>query len=97
MNVLFQATLPLPHLLYEKVDGAKSQLRLMVGQEPRDEMMAEFELDKNTRFGPAVESFFSGCLRGKQKYGDNGGVLNKTRQLEIKTKMYYCVHFMLEN
>ena len=60
-------------------------------------MMAESELDKNTRFGPAVESFFSACLRGKQKYGDNGGVLNKTRQLEIKTKMYYCVSFMLEN
>ena len=97
MNVLFQATLPLPHLLYEKVDGAKSQLRLMIGQEPRDDMIPEAELDKDTRFGPAVESFFLGCQRGNHKYGDRGGVLNGTKVLELKLKMFLCVHFMLEN
>jgi hypothetical protein len=31
--------LPLPHLLYEKLEGAKGELRLMVGQEPRDDMI----------------------------------------------------------
>ena len=51
MNVLFQATLPLPHLLYEKVEGAKSQLRLMVGQEPRPNILPEHTIDENTRFG----------------------------------------------
>ncbi len=41
MNVLFQSTLPLPHLLFEKVEAAKTQLILFVGQEPRDELLFE--------------------------------------------------------
>ena len=75
MNVLFQATLPLPHLLYEKVEGAKDSLRFMVGQEPRDDVMSTADLDAETPFGPATESFFCGSRTGKHNYGENGGVL----------------------
>jgi len=97
MNVLFQATLPLPHLLYEKVEGAKRELRFMVGQVPRDDMMSTAEMDAETRFGPATESFFNGCQTGRQVYGGNGGVLNNTARAEIKEQMLLCVHFMQEN
>jgi hypothetical protein len=34
MNVLFQATLPLPHLLYEKVQGAKDELNVCLAKSP---------------------------------------------------------------
>jgi hypothetical protein len=73
MNVLFQATLPLPYLLYEKVEGAKAELRFMVGQEPRDEMMGTAEMDFDTCFGPATESFLNGCQTGRQNFGDITG------------------------
>ena len=97
MNVLFQATLPLPHLLYEKVEGAKDPLRFMVGQAPRDDVMSTADLDAETPFGPATESFFCGSRTGKYNYGENGGVLNNTAIADVKTQMLLCVHFMLEN
>ena len=42
MNVLFQATLPLPHLLYEKVQGAKDEIKFMFGQEPLAECVRKY-------------------------------------------------------
>ena len=97
MNILFQATLPLPHLLYEKVSGAKNEIRLMIGQEPRDKLIPDHEVNAETRFGPAVESFLSGCQTGRQKYGERGGVLGRSKVLALKMKMYLCAHYMLEN
>jgi hypothetical protein len=98
MNILFQeATLPLPHLLYEKVDTAKAQFRGMVGQEPRDNLMLEGDITFETPFGPAVESFFDGCNTGKHKYGANGGTLSRTIVYDLKHKFYLAVSFMLES
>jgi hypothetical protein len=56
-------------LLYEKVEGAKDPLRFMVGQEPRDDVMSTADLDAETPFGPATESFFCGSRTGKHKLG----------------------------
>ena len=97
MNVLFQATLPLPHLLYEKVQGAKDEIKFMFGQEPRDDILSTADLDADTRFGPATESFFNGCQAGRQKYGERGGVLRPHEISDLKEKMLLCAHFMLEN
>jgi hypothetical protein len=58
MNVLFQATLPLPHLLYEKVQGAKDEIKFMFGQEPRDDILPPADLDADTRFGPTTGPLF---------------------------------------
>ena len=44
MNCLFQSDLPIPHLLYDKVQTAKAELTLMCGQTPRDEVMATNEV-----------------------------------------------------
>jgi hypothetical protein len=99
MNVLFQSTLPLPHLLFEKVEGAKrkSQLMLLVGQEPRKELLFEGLVTADTIFGPGVESFVTGCWSGNVEYGENAGHLKRNEVAEIKLQMYSCVKYMLEN
>ena len=97
MNVLFQSTLPLSHLLFEKVEAAKSQLILYVGQEPREELLFEGLVTEDTIFGPGVESFVTGCRSGNVEYGDNAGHLTRKKVAEIKLQMYSCVKYMLEN
>ena len=72
MNVLFQATLPLPHLLYEKVQGAKDEIKFMFGQEPRDGILSTADLDADTRFGPATESFLMDAKREGKNMAKGG-------------------------
>ncbi len=84
MNVLFQATLPLPHLLFERVETAKDEMRFMVGQEPRDDLFSESLVSADTPFGPALESFLEGCNTRKHKYGNNGGIIKQSQRAALK-------------
>jgi hypothetical protein len=98
VNVLFQATLPLPHLHSEKAQGAKDEIKFMFGQEPRDGILSTADLDADTRFGPATESFLMDAKReGKNMAkGGGGGVLRpreisylKKKMLSFKKKLFY--------
>ena len=52
MNVLFQSSLPLPHLLYPRISAAKNTLVNMVGEGgARSELMLVTLVDKDTKFG----------------------------------------------
>jgi hypothetical protein len=52
MNILFQSTLPLPHLLYPRIESAKSPLINMVGTGTTRTVLLRRELvDKDTKFG----------------------------------------------
>jgi len=73
MDVLFQATLPLPHLLCEKAQGAKDEIKFMFGQEPRDGILSTADLDADTRFGPATESFLMDAKREGKNMAKGGG------------------------
>ena len=58
MNILFQASKPLPHLLYSKITTAKSTLRNMVGRGPlRKDMIPLASLNADTPFGAFVNKF----------------------------------------
>jgi hypothetical protein len=92
MNVLFQATLPLSHLLFERVETAKGEMRFMVGQDPRDDLIFEGFVSTDTPFGPPLESFLEGCNTGKHKYGINGGIIQTSQRAALKKEMYMCVH-----
>ncbi len=58
MNVLFQSTLPLPHLLYPRISTAKATLVNMVGTGgARTEMTPVEAVDGNTSFGAYANKF----------------------------------------
>ncbi len=57
-NVLFQSSLPLPHLLYPRISAAKNTLINMVGQGGvRTELMLVTLIDKDTEFGTFVNKY----------------------------------------
>jgi hypothetical protein len=52
MNVLFQSSLPLPHVLYPRISAAKNTLINMVGQGAAQiNLMLATLVDKDTKFG----------------------------------------------
>lgn len=58
MNVLFQSSLPLPHLLYKKITAAKSTLVNMVGTgATRIALLGIEEINVNTSFGAFSNKF----------------------------------------
>ena len=58
MNVLFQSSLPLPHLLYPRISSAKATLINMVGTgATRVELIPLASVDKNTSFGAFANKF----------------------------------------
>lgn len=58
LNVLFQASLPQPHLLYSKIQTAKSALINMVGRgEVRTEIIPLESIDISTSFGAFTNKF----------------------------------------
>ena len=62
MDLLFQATLPLPHKLFEKVWGARKGLCDMVGQRPcapEFTVMKGTDVTRATKFGVFAERFLS--------------------------------------
>ena len=77
-----------PDAWFEKVEAAKTQLILYVGQEQRDELLFEGLVTEDTIFGPGVESFVTGCRSGNVEYGDNAGHLKRKKVAEIKLQMY---------
>jgi hypothetical protein len=93
----FSSHIAAPALAVRKVEGAKDSLRFMVGQELRGDAMPTADLDAETPFGPATESFFCGSPTGKHNCGESGGVLNNIAIADVKTQVLLCVHFMLEN
>ena len=96
-NILFQATLPLPHLLYDRVESARRKFALVMGQEPREKLIDEAEVTADTRFGPALVSFLSGCRRGLHEYGHNKGRLTRNKIGGLKGKLCAGVFYMNEN
>ena len=60
LNVLFQSTLPLPHLLYSQITQAKAKLINMVGEGgTRTELIYIDEVDVNTTFGAYANKFIN--------------------------------------
>ena len=58
MNVLFQSSLPLPHLLYSKITAAKATLMNMVGTgATRTALINIDEINVNTSFGAFANKF----------------------------------------
>jgi hypothetical protein len=58
LNVLFQSTLPLPHLLYSQISQAKAKLINMVGEGgTRTELISIQEVNVNTSFGAYANKF----------------------------------------
>ncbi len=73
LNVLFQSTLPLPHILYAQINQAKAKLIHMVGEGGTRNALTSIPLhavDVNTKFGAYANKFihdYSGVveIRGK--------------------------------
>jgi hypothetical protein len=61
MNILFQSNLPLPHLLYPKIQSAKSTLMNMVNTgetgRTRTELLPLELVDENTKFGAYANKY----------------------------------------
>ena len=58
MNVLFQSSLPLPHLLYPRISAAKNTLINMVGQgAARTQLMLVTLVEQDTKFGAFANKY----------------------------------------
>ncbi len=61
MNILSQSNLPLPHLLYPKIQSAKSTLMNMVNtgetSRTRTELLPLELVDENTKFGAYTNKY----------------------------------------
>ena len=58
MNILFQSSLPLPHLLFAKISSAKTTLISMVGTRGAQTNLIPLEpVDVNTSFGAYANKF----------------------------------------
>jgi hypothetical protein len=92
MNCLFQSDLPIPHLLYDKVQTAKAELRLMCGQTPRDEVMPTNEVQWTTPLGAFAETFISQNSNGR--FHEHGSTLLPSDILGLKKRWATCLWFM---
>ena len=83
MNVLFQSTLPLPHLLYDRVMAAKNVLINMVGQGPaRTALIGVEEINLYTPFGAFANKFVNDNSEGR--HGLHGMSLRPNEILALK-------------
>ncbi len=83
MNVLFQSTLPLPHLLYDRVMAAKNVLISMVGQGPaRTALTGVEEINLYTPFGAFANKFVNDNSKGR--HGLYGMSLRPNEILALK-------------
>ena len=93
MNLLFQATLPLPHKLFEKVWGARKGLCDMVGQRPcapEFAVMKEADVTHNTKFGVFAERFLS-------TYGaEEGNEIRSGNVRHLKLEWRDCCEYMAD-
>lgn len=92
MNVLFQSSLPLPHLLYDKVESAKASLCLMCGQNPVDDPVQAKDVRHDTLFGAFAEDFLQRNSSGRVQ--SHGSSLSLSEILSLKTKWADCLWFM---
>ena len=92
MNVLFQSSLPLPHLLFDRVESAKRALRLMCGQTPIEEPMGPNDVRFDTLFGAFAEDFIYRNSRGR--VASHGTPLEPSDILALKKKWAHCLWFM---
>ena len=92
MNCLFQSDLPVPHLLYDKVQTAKAQLKLMCGQTPREHVMSAAEVNWDTPFGAFAESFIFNNSNGR--LANHGSSLTTAEILDLKRKWAKCLSFI---
>jgi len=92
MNCLFQSDLPIPHLLYDKVQSAKAEIRIMCGQTPRDDVMPPREVTDRTPFGAFAETFIAENSNGRVQA--HGSPLTPADILSVKRKWATCLWFM---
>ena len=92
MNLLFQASLPLPHLLFDSVESAKAAMRTMCGQTPRDDIMPNNEVGEDTLFGAFAEDFIRRNTRGRTY--THGSPLTTSEVLGLKKKWNSCLSYM---
>ena len=68
MNCLFQSTLPLPHLLHDKVESAKQTFVSMIGRgELRQALLPLAEVTWETPFGAFANKFLEENTSGRCK------------------------------
>ncbi len=80
MNVLFQSSLPLPHLLYSKVSAAKATLMNMVGTgATRIALISIDEINVNTSFGAFANKFIR-----ENREGTHGSSLRDNDVMQLK-------------
>ena len=95
MNCLFQSSLPLPHLLYDKVKSAKQTYINMVGRrERRDSLMPLDEVSWETPFGAFANHFLSENTNGRCK--THGLSLTQFQVLELKRGWHGLIRHCIE-
>ena len=95
MNCLFQSSLPLPHLLYDKVQSAKQTFINMVGRGAGRQALAPLaEVTRETPFGAFANSFLDENTRGRCK--SHGASLAPFEVLDLKQKWHKLIRHCIE-
>ena len=92
MNILFQSSLPLPHLLFDKVESAKRALCLICGQTPVDKPMEPKDVTHSTIFGAFAENFLWRNSNGR--VASHGSTLLPSDIKGLKQKWATCLWYM---
>ena len=96
LNVLFQASKPLPHLLFTKITSAKAALINMVGTGPvRTEIIPVATVDGDTSFGAYTNKFIRDHS-GDAVITGTGGRLTRGEVIELKKEFYKLYAHCLE-
>jgi hypothetical protein len=88
LNVLFQASKPLPHLLFTKITAAKAALINMVGTGPmRTDIIPIASVGFDTSFGAFTNKFVRDHS-GDAAITGTGGRLTRSEVIELKKELY---------
>jgi len=91
LNLLFQSSKPLPHLLFSKITAAKATLINMVGTGPvRTELIPIASVDSDTLFGAFTNKFVRD-YSGDVPITGTGGRLNRGEIRELKKNSIDCM------
>ena len=93
-NVLFQSTLPLPHLLYDKIASAKHTYTNMVGRgATRRNLMRKREIMHDTPFGAFANKFITENSRGRVKSHGPSLLPSEIKELKLNWRdlIAHCI------
>jgi len=94
MNVLFQSTLPLPHLLYDKIASAKHTYTNTVGRgATRRNLMRKREIMHDTPFGAFANKFITENSRGRVKSHGSSLLPSEIKELKLNWRdlIAHCI------